>query len=99
MMEDNSKYKINHLRLCFFAALFMLFFVSAPVLAGTIVVNNEIQRQSEYVNLGKNKKLARGTAHRVGVVDIMSQIQPITTISIKNQVTTVRRHLSRKPKI
>ena len=44
MMEDHSKYRINHLRPCFFAALFMLFFVSAPVLAGTIVRE---QRNSE----------------------------------------------------
>ncbi|MCF8130725.1 MAG: hypothetical protein K9N10_19605 [Deltaproteobacteria bacterium] len=57
MIEDNYTHQINHLRLCFFAALFMLFFVSTPALAGTIVVNNEIQRQREYVNLGKNKKV------------------------------------------
>lgn len=60
MVEDNSNYKIDHLRLCFFATLFILFFVSTPVLAGTIVVNNEIQRQSEYVILGKNKKVGTG---------------------------------------
>jgi hypothetical protein len=60
MMEDHSKHRINHLRPCFFAALFMLFFVSAPVLAGTIVVNNKIQRQSEYVNLGRSKKVGAG---------------------------------------
>ena len=60
MLEDNSNRKIDHLRLCFFATWFMLVFVSTPVLAGTVVVNKEIQRQSEYFNLGENKKAGAG---------------------------------------
>ncbi len=60
MLEDNSIRKIDHLRLCFFAALFMFVFVSTPVLAGTVVVNKKIQRQSEYANLGKSKKVDAG---------------------------------------
>ncbi|OQY45441.1 MAG: hypothetical protein B6240_08765 [Desulfobacteraceae bacterium 4572_87] len=56
MLEDNSNCKIDHLRLCFFATLFMFVFVSTPVWGGTVVVNKEIQRQSEYSNFGKNKK-------------------------------------------
>ena len=62
MLEDNSNRKIDRLRLCFFATLFMLVFVSTPVLAGTVVVNKKIQIQSEYYNLGKNKKV--GAEHR-----------------------------------